>query len=110
MGHLEAVPHHPALSSLHLRPTSAESMTVTSRGLELEALSLAVPEFLGHRNGEIISAHCLKLLVYFTCLKAHTGPALCNPVDGSPSGSSVHGILQATILEWVAMPFYTEIQ
>ena len=30
--------------------------------------------------------------------------ALCNPVDCSPSGFSVHGILQASILEWVAMP------
>ena len=29
---------------------------------------------------------------------------LCNRVDCSPSGSSVHGILQAKILEWVAMP------
>ena len=29
---------------------------------------------------------------------------LCNPVDCSPQGSSVHGILQARILEWVAMP------
>ena len=29
---------------------------------------------------------------------------LCDPVDCSPPGSSVHGILQAIILEWVAMP------
>ena len=29
---------------------------------------------------------------------------LCNPMDYSPSGSSVPGILQAGILEWVAMP------
>ena len=29
---------------------------------------------------------------------------LCDPMDQSPSGSSVHGILQARILEWVAMP------
>ena len=29
---------------------------------------------------------------------------LCNPVDGRPPGSSVHGILQARILEWVAEP------
>ena len=28
---------------------------------------------------------------------------LCNPVDRSPPGSSVHGILQARILEWVAI-------
>ena len=32
-------------------------------------------------------------------------PTLCNPIDGSPSGSSVHGILQARILELVAISF-----
>ena len=31
---------------------------------------------------------------------------LCDPIDCSPPGSSVHGILQARILEWVAMPFF----
>ena len=31
-------------------------------------------------------------------------PTLCDPVDCSPPGSSVHGILQARILEWIAMP------
>ena len=30
---------------------------------------------------------------------------LCNPKDGNPSGSPVHGILQARILEWVAISF-----
>ena len=29
---------------------------------------------------------------------------LCDPMDCSPRGSSVHGILQARILEWVTMP------
>ena len=32
-------------------------------------------------------------------------PTLCDPVDCSPPGSSVHGILQARILEWVAISF-----
>ena len=32
-------------------------------------------------------------------------PALCNPMEYSPPGFSVHGILQARILEWVAIPF-----
>jgi len=32
-------------------------------------------------------------------------PTLCNPIDGSPPGSSVPGILQARTLEWVAMSF-----
>ena len=30
-------------------------------------------------------------------------PTLCDPVDYSPPGSSIHGILQAKILEWVAI-------
>ena len=30
---------------------------------------------------------------------------LCDPVDCSPPGSSVHGILQARILEWVVISF-----
>ena len=29
---------------------------------------------------------------------------LCDPMDWSPPGSSIRGILQARILEWVAMP------
>ena len=36
---------------------------------------------------------------------AQSCPTLCNPVDCSPQGSSVHGILQARILEWVAISF-----
>ena len=31
-------------------------------------------------------------------------PTLCDPTDCSLPGSSVHGIIQARILEWVAMP------
>ena len=40
-----------------------------------------------------------EVLVFQSCL------TLCDPMDCSPSGSSVHGILQARILEWVAIPF-----
>ena len=38
-------------------------------------------------------------------LVAQLCPTLCDPVDCSLPGSSVHGILQARILEWVAIPF-----
>ena len=41
----------------------------------------------------------LKVLVTQSC------SALWDPMDCSPPGSSVHGILQARILEWVAIPF-----
>ena len=36
---------------------------------------------------------------------SHVG--LCKPVNGSPAGPSVHGILQARILEWVAISSYS---
>ena len=38
------------------------------------------------------------------CVHAQSCPALFDPMDSSPPGSSVHGILQARILEWVAIP------
>ena len=44
-------------------------------------------------------------LQYMLCLVAQSCPTLCEPVDASPPGSSVHGILQGRILEWVAIPF-----
>ena len=40
----------------------------------------------------------------FKVLVAQSCPTLCDPMDCSPPGSSVHGILQARILEWIAMP------
>ena len=38
------------------------------------------------------------------CMHAQLWLILCDPIDCSPPGSSVHGILQARVLEWVAMP------
>ena len=40
------------------------------------------------------------------CLVAQLCPTLCNPRDCSPQGSSVHGILQARIQEWVGKNTY----
>ena len=44
----------------------------------------------------------MKALVVQSCL------TLCNPMDCSPPGSSVHGILQVRMLEWVFIPFSRE--
>ena len=38
-------------------------------------------------------------------LGAQSCPTLCDSMDCSPPGSSVHRILQARILEWLAIPF-----
>ena len=42
------------------------------------------------------------------CSVAQQCPTLCNPMDCSPPNSSVHGISQARILEWVAISFPKE--
>ena len=39
-------------------------------------------------------------------LVAQSCPALCNPMDCNPPGSSVHGILQTRMLEWVTISSY----
>ena len=39
------------------------------------------------------------------CMSAQSSLTLCDPMDCSPPGSSVHGILQSRILEWVAISF-----
>ena len=47
----------------------------------------------------------LFLRIKWLCTKSlQVWPTLCSPIDRSPPGFSVDGILQARILEWVAMP------
>ena len=53
------------------------------------------------RNGE---GACLDMCVC-VCLVTQLCPTLCNTMVWSPPGSSVHAVLQARILEWVAIPF-----
>ena len=51
-----------------------------------------IPWWLGWTTQDNVHAQLLQLC-----------PTLCDPVDRSPPGSFVHGILQARIFEWVAM-------
>ena len=56
----------------------------------------------------LISVSYLPLIFPYVCVHAESLQwrlTLCNPMDCSLPGSSVHGILQARILEWVAMLF-----
>ena len=41
----------------------------------------------------------------WTAKSLQSCPTLCDPIDGSPTGSPVPGVLQARTLEWVAMSF-----
>ena len=52
--------------------------------------------------------HMTKLYFYVAAAAAkllQLCPTLCDPIDGSPPGSPVPGILQARTLEWVAISF-----
>ena len=67
-------------------------------------LNLFVPQLLICKMGLIIKLTswdlcCRNKIVCQSCL------TLCNSMDCSSPGSSAHGILQARILEWVAVPF-----
>ena len=64
-------------------------------GEQLEAVMYFI--FLGSKitaNGDFVHAQSLQSRL-----------TICDPVDCSPPGSPVHGILQTRILEWVAMSF-----
>ena len=56
-----------------------------------------VPIYHGHRYAAAAAAAKLLQLC----------PTLCDPIDGSPPGSAIPGILQARTLEWVAISFST---
>ena len=53
----------------------------------------------------MISGKSYLLILASVCLSLHAQsyPTLCNPMEYSPPGSSVHGNFQARILEWVAI-------
>ena len=48
---------------------------------------------------------CANSVCLSVCVHAQSRPSLCDPMDCSQPGSSVHGIFQASVLEWVAIPF-----
>ena len=52
----------------------------------------------------MIQTHCLNIMLCYA-KSFQSCPTLCNPIDGSPPGSPIPGILQARILEWVAISF-----
>ena len=49
------------------------------------------------------STHCSTAAA--TAESLQSCPTLCDPIDGSPPGSTIHGIFQAKVLEWGAIAF-----
>ena len=84
------------LVSCDVKALLREAADRDSRGVHL--LCSAHPEIEFHIYVNIY----MKVKVAQSCL------TLCNPMDCSPPGSSDNGILQARILEWVAISFSRE--
>ena len=57
-------------------------------------------------SGFRVTEVCAQLLMTHMNLKAQSYLTLRDPIDCSPPGSSVHGILQARMLEWVVISFF----
>ena len=51
------------------------------------------------------SSPVLPAVLNASCMHAQSCLTLCNPMGYSPPGASIHGVFQARILEWVAIPF-----
>ena len=59
-----------------------------------------------HWSGLPFSSPILYIIVYAAAAKSlQSCPTLRDPIDGSPPGSPIPGILQARVLEWVAISF-----
>ena len=66
---------------------------------------MPVPGNLLHSDIETSLVNNIQVKKMLKVLVTQLCPTLCNPMDCSLPGSSVHGILQARILERVAIPF-----
>ena len=91
-------------SSEHLQNVCRPSRQLALSNFAFNFLSSFCPvslsDFISWGNSELICfERCVCVLTTYLC------PALCDPVDCSPPVSSVHGILQARVLEWVAISF-----
>ena len=60
---------------------------------------------LFHVYNRIWLLYTLQSVYIYAAKSLQSCPTLCDPIDGSPPGSTVPGILQARTLEWVAISF-----
>ena len=73
-------------------------MSVVTTWMKLEGIVL-------NKMSRQKEKHCIVSLIEEE-VKSHSHMTLCNPMDSSPPSSSVHGILQARILDLVVISFF----
>ena len=84
------------------KPSSSCLLPSTSQRMRLYTQHTSTPTHVLVSLGRQRISFCS---IRKECEVTQSCPTLCDPVDCSPPGSSVHGILQARILEWVAISF-----
>ena len=73
--------------------------TLPNPGIEPESLALQADSLRSEPPEKHAAAAAAAAKLLQSC------PTLCEPIDGSPPGPTVPGILQARILDWLAVPF-----
>ena len=105
-----ALPDGPLAKTLHFQCRGPEFL-IPGQGIRshMPQLRVHMPQWgskIPHATTKTqLSQINKQVLCMCVVLVAQSCPTLCNPMDYSPPGSSVHGILQERILEWVAFPF-----
>ena len=95
-------------SASQLRPTLCDHTDCSTPGFSVhhqlpELLKLTTIKSVMPSNHLILCRPLL--LLYYAAKLLQLCPTLCDPIDSSPPGSRVPGILQARTLEWVAISF-----
>ena len=94
----ENIPIKVALSNSNLCCSSVRIL-VEVEGIGIASFSFfSIPFFYLFHLFTIPFFHCMRANSLQSCL------TLCDPMDCSPPGSSVHGVFQARILQWFAIP------
>ena len=89
-------------------PCSPRDLQESSPALQIKSINSSALSFLHSPTLTSIHDHWKNHSLDYVAAAAkllQSCPTLCDPIDGSPLGSSVPGILQARILEWVAISF-----
>ena len=91
----------------HCRQTlyhlSHQGSPIPKKGNTKECSNYHTIALISHASKVMLKILQTRLQQYVNRVHAQSCPTLCDPMDCIPSGSSVHGILQTRILEWIAM-------
>ena len=107
-GRAHCLPHDHQQGSHHqhgcLSPSTVKCCELRNECREKPAMhvhSYCLKLFLYQRSSHLLERECV-------CEVAQSCPTLCDPMDCSLPGSSVHGIFQAIVLEWIVISFSKE--